>query len=409
MQFTQERNLRGVEIATPQGRGNPLMERFANQNQALANNFRDLGANGATEANTAGQTLIDALQAADRPVRAGVDEAYTAARAMNNGRAAPLERGTFSQTANAALEQGQWGRFLPAEVRGLLNDISSGNTPFDVDAAVQIDGILSSVQRRAGNGSPEASAVGVVRDALRNTPFQATEFADGGAGQAARDAFDTARQSARARFANIEATPALAAALDDVAPDQFVQRFILNGNARDLQALRATLEADPAALGQARAQVAAHLQRAAFGENLAERAQFSPERFAKTLRAIGGLRLGAFFSPEEIQQLNRVARAGATVNTQPAGSAVNYSNTGSALMSMLGRLAETPMLRRVPGARAVANQIGEMRTERQMNQALSGQLPAPPAELSPETMRALERLFPLPGAAGGALGGMAVQ
>lgn len=402
MLFTQERNLRGVEISTPEGRGNPLMTRFANQNQALLENFDQLGAAQATDAGTAGQTLADALRAADAPVRAGVDEAYNTARAMNNGRAAPLERGIFSQNTNAALDQGQWGRFLPPEVRGLLNDISSGNAPFDVDAAVQIDSILSAAQRQAGQGSPQASAVGVVRNALRETPLSATDFPDGGSGQAARDAFDAARQAARNRFATIESTPAMAAALDDVAPDRFVQQFILNGNARDLQQLRTALEGNPQALGQARAQVAAHLRRAAFGENMTADKPFAPERFAQTLRAIGPQRLSAFFSPEEIVQLNLVARAGANTNTQMAGSAVNNSNTGSALMSMLGRLAQgTPVIR------AVANQVGEIRAGRQINQALSGQAPVQPPQLSPETMRALQSLFPLTGTAAGSAGGMA--
>lgn len=402
MQFTQERNLRGVEISTPQGRGNPLMERFANQNQALVRNFDDLGAAGATDATQAGQTLIDALQAADRPVRQGVDEAYAAARAMNNGRAAPLERGTFIQAANAALDEGQLGSFVPANVQGLLNRIAQGQTPFDVDAAVQIDTILSGAQRQAGRGTPEALALGRIRDALRQTPFQATDFPDGGAGQAARDAFDTARQAARDRFATIERTPAMAAALDNEAPDRFVQRFLLNGNARDLQAMREALQSDPQALAQARAQVAAYLRRAAFGENMTGDKMFAPERYAQTLRSIGGQRLAAFFSPEEIAQLNTLSRVGGYINTQPAGSAVNSSNTASGLMTMLSRLAQTPALRQIPGARAVSNQVGEIQTERAINEALSGRLPPEATELPPELVRAGRRLLPAVGIGSGA-------
>lgn len=402
MQFTQERNLRGVEISTPQGRGNPLMERFANQNQALVRNFDELGAAGATDASQAGQTLIDALQAADRPVRQSVDEAYAAARAMNNGRAAPLERGTFIQAANAALDEGQLGSFVPANVQGLLNRIAQGQTPFDVDAAVQIDTILSGAQRQAGRGTPEALALGRIRDALRQTPLQATDFPDGGAGQAARDAFDTARQAARDRFATIERTPAMAAALDNEAPDRFVQRFLLNGNARDLQAMREALQSDPQALAQARAQVAAYLRRAAFGENMTGDKPFAPERYAQTLRSIGGQRLAAFFSPEEIAQLNTLSRVGGYINTQPAGSAVNSSNTASGLLTMLSRLAQTPALRQIPGARAVANQVGEIQTERAINEALSGRLPPEVADLPPELVRAGRRLLPAVGIGSGA-------
>lgn len=409
MLFTQERNMRGVEISTPQGRGNPLMERFANQNRALTQQFDNLGAGAATEPGQAGQTLMDALRAVDEPRRAGVDALYETARGMNSGRAAPLERGTFSQIANAELEQGQWGRFLPPQVRELLNDVSSGQTPFDVDAAVQIDSILSAVQRRAGQGSPEASAVGVVRNALQRTPLAQTDLPDGGMGQAAREAFDTARQAARARFADIERTPAMSAALDNEAPDNFVRRYLLNANARDLQALRDQLADNPEALQQARAQVANHLRRAAFGENPTGDAPFSANRYMETLRQLGRQRLGALFAPEEIDRLATIGRVASNITTQPAGSAVNNSNTGSAVMTMLSRLSESPILRNIPGARAVANQVGEMQTEAQIRAALSGQAPTPPAELSPELVRAINRLLPLGGAAAGSLGGVAGQ
>lgn len=409
MMFTQERNMRGVEISTPQGRGNPLMERFANQNRVLTEQFDGLGAGAATERGQAGETIMDALRQVDAPRRAGVDAMYETARGMNSGRAAPLERGTFSQLANADLEQGQWGRFLPPQVRELLNDVSSGQTPFDVDAAVQIDSILSAVQRRAGQGSPEASAVGVVRNALQRTPLAQTDLPDGGMGQAAREAFDAARQSARARFADIERTPAMRAALDNEAPDNFVTRYLLNADARDLQALREQLAGNPDALQQARAQVANHLRRAAFGENPTGDAPFAAKRYMETMRQLGRQRLGALFSADEIERMATIGRVASNITTQPAGSAVNNSNTGSAVMTMLSRVSESPILRNIPGARAVANQVGEMQTEAQIRAALSGQAPAPPAELPPELVRAINRLLPLGGAAAGSLGGVAGQ
>lgn len=409
MLFTQERNMRGVEISTPQGRGNPIMERLSNQNRALTQRFDDLGAGAATEPGQAGQTLMDALRAVDAPRRAEVDTLYETARGMNSGRAAPLERGTFSQIANADLEQGQWGRFLPPQVRELLNDVSSGQTPFDVDAAVQIDSILSAVQRRAGQGSPEASAVGVVRNALQRTPLAQTDLPDGGVGQAAREAFDTARQAARARFADIEGSPAMRAALDNEAPDNFVRRYVLGANARDLQALQQQLSGNPEAMQQARAQVANHLRRAAFGENPTGDAPFVAKRYMETLRQLGRQRLSAFFSPEEIDRMATIGRVASNITTEPAGGAVNNANTASAVMTMLSKVSESPILRNIPGARALANQAGEMRTEAQVRAALSGQPPVQPAELSPELVRAINRLLPLGGAAAGSLGGVAGQ
>jgi hypothetical protein len=79
--------------------------------------------------------------------------------------------------------------------------------------------------------------------------------------------------------------------------------------------------------------------------------------------------------------------------------AVNRSGSAAGIMNLLGTLSESPLMRNLPGARAVANQVGEIRTEREISQALSQQAPKPSAELSPEALRALRLLLP-PGAVG---------
>lgn len=472
MQFASEKNLSGVRIKTPQGEGNPLADRFNLQQQRLGDIFDQSGATGAVDRGTAGQTLINALRESDAPVKQGVDQAYQAARAMTGGRVADLERGAFTQAANDALDQGMWGRFVPDNIRGLLNDITAGKTPFNVDAAVQIDGILSAAQRRAGSGSPEASAIGVIRDALQNTPMarpasavpvgaaddiaaQAARTVDEGVtdvaarmapelpappssalapdfeiplprqttavgpavtppideGAAAREAFDQARRAARARFSTIEDTPALKAALDNAAPDDFVRDFVLNADARDVRAMREVLKNSPEALDQARAQVADHLKRAAFGENPSGDKAFTADRYLKTLRAIGRDKLEAFFSPAEIMRLNLAGKVASDINSIPAGAkyGTNTSGTGAAVMNLLSGLTESPLMRQIPGARMLANQIGEIKTERAINNALRPPIEKPAVQPSPETLRALQFLFAPAGVAGGALAGGAVN
>lgn len=430
MQFANEKNLSGVRIRTPQGEGNPLADRFQTQNNRLGEVFDGMGAREATDRVTAGQTLMDSLRAADAPVKQGVDAAYDAARAMTGGRAADLERGVFSQNANRALDEGMWGRFVPPEIRGLLNDITENKTPFNVDAAVQIDGILSKAQRkarRAGDDAGEA-AIGVIRDALHVTPLSRTQGAAATAGATramddgvtdaafrevnpARAAFDEARRAARSRFATIEETPALKAALDDAAPDKFVQQYILNANVRDLQAMRQVLQNSPEALGQARAQIAEHLKNAAFGPNPSGDKAFAADRYMRTLHGLGGQRLGVFFSPEEIMRLNLVGKVASDINSIPAGAkyGTNTSGSASAVMNLLSKLTESPIMRQVPGMRMIANQVGEIQTERAMNQALTPKAPNVPSELSPEAVRALQFLLTPAGVTGGVLGGSAVN
>lgn len=432
MQYANERNLVGVRIQTPQGEGNPLATRFQNQAQAMQGVFDRAGATGATDAGTAGGTLMDALRGADAPVKGAVDQAYSAARAMNNGRAAELERGTFSQAANQALDEGMLGHALPGDVRNLLNDISSGKTPFNVDAAVQIDTILSDAQRRVMSGAqPDRSAgmaIGKVRDALHATPLVGAEavpgagtavalpLADAAAadtGANARVAFDQARQAARSRFATIEQTPALKAALDDAAPDKFVQQYLLNAPARDVASMKTVLQNSPEALQQARAQIAATLKRAAFGNNASGDAGMSAERYLNTLRALGPERLSVFFTPEELVQFNLAGKVMSDITSIPAGArgVVNTSGTAGAVMNLLSKVAENPMLRKIPFGRSIANQVGEMQTERAMNRALAAKAaaPNPGTQPSPELQRALGLLFAPAPLAAGALGGQAVQ
>lgn len=413
MQWANEKNLSGVRLATPQGEGNPLAARFQAQNNRLQEVFDGVGANSATDPLTAGQTIMGALREGDKPVKAAVDDAYTAARGMAGGRMVELDRGTFSQTANAALDEGMWGRFLPADVRGLLNDISSGKAPFTVEAGEQIDGILSAAQREAGHGTPQHSAIAVIRNALRETPFAPGPAEAGrlGAvaideGAAAREAFQQARSAARQRFASIDQTPALKAALSDEAPDDFVRKYVLGAKRDDLAAMKRLLENSPDALEQARAQVASHLKNTAFGPNPSGDAAFAPDRYMRTLRALGPKRLEVFFSPTEMVRLNLAGKVASDISAKPAGAAyaVNSSGTGAALLNLLGKLSEAPMLRQLPGARALANQVGEIRTEREIARALAAEASAPVIP-SAEVLQRVQRLLAPAGMVGGVLAG----
>jgi hypothetical protein len=183
-----------------------------------------------------------------------------------------------------------------------------------------------------------------------------------------------------------------------------VQQYLLNAPARDVQAMATVLQNSPEALQQARAQIAATLKRAAFGNNASGDAGMSAERYLNTLRALGPDRLRVFFTPEELVQFNLAGKVMSDIGSIPAGArgAVNTSGTAGAVMNLLSRVAENPMLRKIPFGRSIANQVGEMQTERAMNQALAAKAvaPKPAAQLSPEAQRAIRLLFaPAPVAA----------
>lgn len=434
MQFARERNLRGVDLG---GGQNPLAGRFAEQNQQLVRQFDELGAGRADEAYTAGSRLINQLRAADEPVQDAVNAAYRAARGAD-GRYADLNTAAFSERANSVLDEQMLGRFLPEGVRGMMNDVSSGRIPLNVNNAVQFDSVLAEAQRAATRTGDRAAAraVGVIRDALHGTPLvddvAAASAAPGqqllgafdnktagavasaapdvppqGVGAAARQAFDEARALARDRFATIEQSPALKAALDGADPDSFVRKYVLGGTTNELRAMRDVLERSPEAVQQVRAQIAEHLRSAAFGPNAAGDTPMAVSRYMNALQRMGRDKLETFFTPAEVQRLASVGRVGQFITTQPAGAAVNNSNTASAAMNLLAELSGP--VGRFPGVRFLRDQVRGWQNEQAAGRALAAQPAAPRAELPPEVMNGLRTLFPLAPIAGGVASGSLLQ
>lgn len=383
-QFARERNLRGVA-----GVGEPLQQRFDLQNQKLQGTIRDLAGN-PSEPYQAGRTIIGALERQDARLKAGVDQAYDVAR-DHLGRAAPMDAAGFSAAANKALDDGMLGHYLPSEVRGILNDVSAGKIPFNVNTAVQIDSVLSRAQRTAGNGTPQSLAIGKVRDALNSA-----SIADN-VGTDAKAAFDAARGLASQRFKLQDAIPALKAAADGEAPDAFVQRFIIGGKVEETHRLAQMLQqTNPAAFAEARSQLGAKIGRAAFGQNLTGDKLAAPERLAAELRKIGTDKLKAFYSDAEIQQLQRAARVSAYINSTPSSAPVNYSNNIGAMLQILNRIPGMPTTLSL--ANAIRNTAANARDVRA---AVNPTVPQTNAQLPPEAYKRLAAALNAASVAGG--------
>ena len=387
MQFAREQNLRGIA-----GVGEPIAARLSGQSLGL-NQTLGVFSNEADEAYGAGVKLAKDLKAFDAKTKAGVDQAYDAAR-NESGRYVALDHVGFVNEANNALEAGQWGRWLPEEVRGLLNDIATGKMPLNVNTAVQIDSVLSEVAR--GSKKAPASAVDAVRKALQNASPADTTGAD------ALKAFAAARKLAADRFGLHRAIPALdAAASGKVPPDDFVRKFIINGDVKDLRAMADLLKKEaPESYNQARQQIGAELRRAAFGENVAGDKPFIQEQFNRRMRQIGTARLQAFFSPEEISTMRTAGRVGAYMQSPPAGSAVNFSNTGSAVANFVNAMPMPGIVRSVVGAARNAAQA--TRNAGDARKAMQATVPTAPAPMPPSRNAMLNELLLIGSAGAGA-------
>lgn len=326
-------------------------------NRALTTGLNDLGAAGAGDRIAGGRRVMDALQARDQQAQGIIGRYYNEARATD-GRSAMLDPSAFTNAANNALDQALLGGALPADIRTLLNNTASGKMPLTVDVAEQFKTRLAEAGRDAmarGERST-AKAVGLVRSALEDAPLQPGQEI----GQQAIDAFGAGRLANREYMALVERTPALKAVRDGVAPDKFVNDYIIGSgnksNFMDVAALKSAIKNKPDAMGAVREQMLAYLKDKALSGAADEVGNFSQSAYRNALKSIGDRKLALFFSPQDLNQLKALGRVASYEQFQPAGSAVNNSNTAGAVGNILERLGGAAILNKIPFGRAA---IGE--------------------------------------------------
>jgi hypothetical protein len=371
--------------------------------------FDNMGANTALDNVVTGELGVGALNEGNRRADDAVRAAYQAfERATGKRLEIPLQG--LAQDYAEALRR--YGDNIPGPVRAAMERL--GLMDGRQRAVLTIDGAEDLIKNVINANDPGPSnrpvhrALGLLRAAIEDAISTGADNATSGAGAEAAMLAREARGTAAGVFQTRREIPALAAAAADIAPDRFVQQFILSPARpfREVAGMAEVLRLNPEAWQAVRASVAQHLKQAAFGTNLAGDKTIAPDRFAKALQAIGPQKLAVLFSPEEVVRLNIAARRAAEMESVPAGAAraTNFSGTGNAIFNMLQMLSTAPVLRNIPGARALANQAGEIANERAIGQALQPVSAAakPPAELSPEAVRAMQRLFAPAALAGGA-------
>ncbi|HHT8835101.1 TPA: glucosaminidase domain-containing protein [Burkholderia cenocepacia] len=391
-QFTTERNLRGI-----QGAGEPLMQRYADQNTALIDSLNRQGANEALGEYQTGRQLMDALGREDAASQARVAGMYAQAHAIN-GNDIPLDANQFVTTAREQLQQQMRDLHLPGAIDRQLERFASGDTPLNVSTAEQFKTILSQgIADNDGKNGNIVRALGIVRDALDNTePLLGGEAAQGAEAIAA---FNRARDAAAARFGTIESTPALRAIVSGRAvPDNFFNRYVLNGTADDVNSLMGMVPDQGRALQM---QALEYLKGKALGGASDEIGTFSQAAFNKALNSIGNVKLNALFGPQQAAQLRQIGRVAANVQAEPAGAAVNHSNTAAAGASMaLNALTSLADKMKLPGLNIARNSINQFVNERAAQTALGGELPM---AVQRRSLDSLNQLLPfVPGVAGGA-------
>ncbi len=387
MQFALEQNLKPLA-----GVGEPLTARYNSQSSTLQQLLGN-PAQGASNEYVAGQKLSEALKNTDEILRRHVSGLYGEARASAGK---DLEIPLQGLAQDYARIVGDFGDKVPSAIRSkfaqLGLDPASPSNQKKLFTMQDADSLLKNINALDPGFSDKATsnALSELRSAIKGAVTSVDE--KGGP-------FAGAVKAASGRFKMHEAVPALKAAAEgSVAPDEFVRRFIVNAkNTDEVKGLAKILkDAAPDAFEEARKQMAATLQRAAFGENIAGDMAFSAERYMKTIRRIGPDRLSAFFTPEEVQKFMTAGRVAAYKNQAPADAVVNRSGTSAALINLLNKL---------PGggaATSVAKSVaGSIQNGANVRNALSGIVPTEAATLN-EGQNALLRYFLL---GGGVVGG----
>jgi len=376
IQFANERNLRGVANV-----GEPLQARFSEQNRALAERVGGFGGKDAPAAYPAGERFVASLNEVDERLRKFVSTEYATARA-STGRDLEVPLQGLAQDFEA-ITRDFGTKNIPGAIKVRMSELGlMGGTQKKVFSVADAEDLLQTINK---NYDPmrkaEAGALDTLRGAVKNAVLAADD--QGGA-------FAKAREAAAKRFQLQEAVPALKAAVENkIAPDDFVQRFLVNGKTNDVKALADVFrQENPGALREMREQVGGQLVRAAFGENPAGDALFQPNRYAKLLRDLGDEKLAAMFTRDEVWQMKALGRVGAYVNSTPAAASVNFSNNAGWALSAFSKVPGVPSTLSLlsAGHKVLANR-------RTVSDAMAAEIPNRAAELTPQSYKRVAALL----------------
>jgi hypothetical protein len=357
VQITREQNLMRTGANSSDSGLQSLARNFNNNTKSLIGTLDGLGATGAADAYDTGTGLLGVVNRHADTQKSIIGDLYQQAR-DSSGRSAELDPHYFSNAANDLLEQANVASFLPSDIRNKLNMFAKGDAPLTVDFAEQLKTSIGNLQRNSIDGNVR-TALGKVRQALDDTPLLQSRGVNPGnlpavpgtvppsasiLGQESIDAFNKARAFNRNFMSQVESVPALEAALNGAHPDDFVKKFITGQGAKvaDVEGLHSILKSSPQAIESVRSYIAGFLRNAAGATE--DLTKFNAHSYNNALSSLGKDKLSIFFSPEEINQLRAAGRVGELMTAQPAGSAVNNSNSGALLigkgLDLLSGLAE---------------------------------------------------------------------
>lgn len=387
-----EQNLRGV-----QGVGDELRARFGNQGVILGEAADTLraGVGGNRQPYQAGEQAISAVQKKFSETGDEVSALYGAAR-ETVGLQAAVPLGPLQRRGIQALNE--FDDVIPGPIKSRLEALGVGRMgetkatkAFTVEEAEALDKLIN--KRWDASNKPLTAALTELKGAIREALFSIGDDA----GTDAAKAFHVAKQAAAGRFDEFGQRIARSAT-EDVAPDKFVRRFVVNGDVRDIRSLVKTLttgspEQITRGAGALNGIRAATLTEIFEGRGVIADGMLSGAKLDKALKDIGPDRLRALFTPEQIKNLELLRGVSLDLTKPPPLADINYSRTSSALANLLGSISKVPGL----GMIGKAAQAETERIQRGVaSTALSGSTAGPTRRLDvlPPTNELARRVSP---------------
>jgi len=314
--FSQEMNSRG--------KNKEFANRYNEQNAQLVENIDQIKENAAprvygTNVVENGQSLIDSYLDIDKARLANIDSKYQALRDAAGGQF-PIDGVAFAENALNSLKTNLKTEFLPDSIMRQVNAFKRGE-PMTFEQFEAMRTNLAAEMRkadRAGDGNAEF-ALGKVREALDDLPLT-------GETKELKVLADEARSAAKERFDTLDNDKAYKAAVNGkVEPDDFINKFVINGKKNDIDKMVNHLGVD----SQAREVMAAGIVnwlKSKAGISADGNGAFSQKGFNKALESIDPKILN-IVGPEVNQQLKALGNTARNIQERPAGGYVNESNT----------------------------------------------------------------------------------
>jgi hypothetical protein len=378
MQFAKEQNLRGIA-----GAGEPITARLTEQNQAAIQNLDLLGAKDAPTVVDTGVNYAGRIQAMWDGLQQRKDQLYAAVR-NSAGQSAAMDGTAAAKNIKAALDNPQASHvydMLPANIKKTLDSLEAGDFPLTVAQAQSLDKQWY-LATKGADGST-ANAINQARSMVLDAPI-ADDI-----GQEAKQAYLMARQAHAQQMSLLDAKlpngmpnpnfqPLVKAVVQDGQPPEklFDQGFLKVAPSVAKKNLTFLSQIDPDAPKQIGQTLMGEIKRQALNSASAERGTVSQNVLTQWANnPVQSARLDALMPTQAAATFRNLAATVETAKRFPVASAVNTSNTGSAVVnasvSMVKNSALAQVAKRLPVVNGIAEGVGAAQLQTDVAAALN--------------------------------------